>query len=116
MSVSHFLEFDSFDNPTQLNKIGNWVITFLSPSDSVAPVQLGITSVLPRQISDSIQPSRITIQSTNDDNQWLIQQIECYEGHNGKECFFTAEDQTGQDILVALIHELKKYDVNVQLI
>ena len=41
--MSHYLEFDAFDNPMQLSKVGNWVITFLSPVEELQFVQLAIT-------------------------------------------------------------------------
>lgn len=33
--MQHYLEFDAFDNPMQLSKVGNWVITFLSPAEEL---------------------------------------------------------------------------------
>ena len=33
MNYAFFLAFDAYDNPMQLGKVGNWVITFLSPKD-----------------------------------------------------------------------------------
>ena len=54
----HFFAFDAYDNPMQLSKVGNWVITFLSPKDQESQIQLAITNLLPRQISAHLQPTR----------------------------------------------------------
>lgn len=66
MGSAFFLEFDAYDNPMQLSKVGNWVITFLSPKDQEHQIQLAITNVLPRQISAQLQPRRIVIQQSAD--------------------------------------------------
>ena len=71
-------EFDPFDHPTQLSKIGNWVITFLSPADEQQDIQLAITYVLPRQANDQLQARRIIINSTANEQRWLIEKIECW--------------------------------------
>ena len=43
-------EFDEFDNPMHLSKVGNWVFTFLSPQNQLDHIQLAMTNVIPRSI------------------------------------------------------------------
>ena len=80
--MQHYLEFDAFDNPMQLSKVGNWVITFVSAADELEHIQLAITYVLPRQISDALQPRRILIEKTAYGHQWLISMIVCFDSKN----------------------------------
>ena len=75
MTSLHYLEFHPADNPMYLKKVGNWVLTFLNSKDDLTNIQLAITSVLPRQVSDNLQPVRVIIHKTEVENRWLIQQI-----------------------------------------
>lgn len=115
MYMSHYLEFDAFDNPMQLSKIGNWVITFLSPVEELQFVQLAITYVLPRQISDSLQPRRVLIQKSPIEHHWLIQAIECFDSTTRQEISLSPEHTTAQQTLAQILQEFEKYDVDVQL-
>jgi len=116
MGSAFFLEFDAYDNPMQLSKVGNWVITFLSPKDQEHQVQLAITNVLPRQISAQLQPRRIVIQQSADAQQWQIQQIDCFDSQTNQEISFQARDTIGQTVIQRVIQEFDKYDVSIQLI
>ena len=116
MSALYYLDFHPADNPMYLKKLGNWVITFLSSQDEVANIQLAITSVLPRQLSDNLQPSRIIIHQTECDNRWLIQQIECYNSLDGKDKLLSCHDKVGKQVIQNLIQEFNKYDVEVNLL
>ncbi|MGX9939101.1 hypothetical protein ACVHNT_04735 [Acinetobacter pseudolwoffii] len=113
--MSHYLEFDAFDNPMQLSKVGNWVITFLSPAEELELVQLAITYVLPRQLSDSLQPRRVVIQKSPIEYYWLIQAIECFDSNTRQEISLSPEHITAQQTLKQILQEFEKYDVNVQL-
>jgi hypothetical protein len=115
MYMSHYLEFDAFDNPMQLSKVGNWVITFLSPVEELQFVQLAITYVLPRQISDSLQPRRVLIQKSPIEHHWLIQAIECFDSTTHQEISLSPEHTIAQQTLAQLLKEFEKYDVNVKL-
>ena len=113
--MQHYLEFDAFDNPMQLSKVGNWVITFVSAADELEHIQLAITYVLPRQISDALQPRRILIEKTAYEHQWLIQTIECFDGKTNQEVQIAAADALGQQTLQQILEEFGRYDVNVTL-
>ncbi|ENW29301.1 MULTISPECIES: hypothetical protein [Acinetobacter] len=113
--MSHYLEFDAFDNPMQLSKVGNWVITFLSPVEELQFVQLAITYVLPRQISDSLQPRLVLIQKSPLEHHWLIQAIECFDSTTCQEISLSPEHTTAQQTLAQILKEFEKYDVNLQL-
>ena len=115
MAAVHFIEFDPADNPMQLSKVGNWVFTYLSPQEEFVNIQLALTSVLPRQINEYLQPRRIAIAKTEMDNRWSIDSIECYDSSTGKDVFFTAEDKMGQLVLEKLIYEFDKYDIPLTL-
>src|SRR5690606_41510079 len=89
----HYLEVPLADNPMYLQKVGNWVLTFLSATDELTNIQLAITSVLPRQVSDNLQPVRVIIHNTEVENRWLIQQIECYDSAHGKDEQFSCRSE-----------------------
>ena len=116
MTSLHYLEFHPADHPVYLKKIGNWVITFLSPREDLTHIQLAITSVLPRQVSENLQPVRIIINQTEIENRWLIQQIICYNSGQGKDELFSCSDAIGIKVIENLIEEFNKYDVELSLI
>ena len=116
MNHAFFLAFDAYDNPMQLSKVGNWVITFLSPKDQESQIQLAITNVLPRQISAHLQPRRIVIQQSTDALLWQILQIECFDSQTNQELSFQPDDDIGQAVIQKIIQEFDKYDVNIQLV
>ena len=116
MSALHYLKFEPFDNPMQLSKVGNWVITLLSPKDELKQIQLAITHVIPRQVSAQLQPSRIIIHSTEHEQRWLIQAIECFDSTRNQEIILNAADETAQQMLRSILQEFHKYDVDVSLI
>ena len=116
MHSRHYLKFHPADNPMYLKKLGNWVITFISSQNEVANIQLAITSVLPRQVSDHLQPTRIIIHQIGLDNHWLIQQIECYDSLDGKDKLLSCHDKIGKQIIQNIIQEFNKYDVDVSLL
>lgn len=114
--MRNYLVFDACDNPMYLSKVGNWVITFLSPKEQIQQIELAITYVLPRQLSEALQPRRVIIQSSGNREQWLIQQIECYNSQNMQEISVTSDDAIGQQALNQIIEEFAKYDVDVRLV
>jgi hypothetical protein len=114
--MSHYFVFDAFDNPMHLSKVGNWVITFLSPKEELEHIQLAITYVLPRHLSEQLQPRRVIIHNTAQADHWLIQEIECYNSQNMQEVTLESKDPVAQQALQQIIQEFSKYDVNVSLI
>ena len=116
MTSRHYLEFHPADNPMYLKKVGNWVLTFLSATDELTNIQLAITSVLPRQVSENLQPVRVIIDKTEIENRWLIQQIECYDSAHGKDEQFSCNDEIGIKVIQSIIQEFDKYDVEVNLL
>lgn len=110
------IEFDESDNPMHLSKIGNWLITYLSAKEEQDNIQLAISYVLPRQISDNLQPRRIIIHKSDaSSHQWHIDQIECYDSASQKEMFIEPDNILWQDILQNLIKEFRRYDVDATL-
>ncbi|NNH01933.1 hypothetical protein [Acinetobacter sp. ANC 5414] len=116
MTSRHYLEFHPADNPMYLKKVGHWVVTFLSTTDELANIQLAITSVLPRQVSENLQPVRVIIHKTDIENRWLIQQIECYDSAQGKDEQFSCNDEIGIKVIHSIIQEFDKYDVEINLL
>ncbi|CAB1211890.1 hypothetical protein SFB21_0973 [Acinetobacter bouvetii] len=116
MTAFHYLEFHPADNPVYLKKVGNWVLTFLSPQDEKSDVQLAITSVLPRQVSENLQPIRVVIQQSEIENRWLIQQIVCYDSFQGKDEILNCADEMGIKVIQSIIQEFEKYDVEVNFV
>lgn len=114
-NMSYFLEFDAFDNPMQLSKVGNWVITFLSPKEELENIQLAITYVLPRQANGELQPRRIMICKTSLENTWRIETIECFNSAQNTEVNFSPASQEAQQILQSAQNEFERYDVCVRL-
>ena len=116
MSSLRYLEFDAADNPRYLKKVGNWVLTFLNSRDELANIQLAMTSVLPRQVGENLQPLRIIIEQTEIESRWLIQQIECYDSTQAKDEKFSCNDEIGIKVIQSIIQEFKKYDVDIDLL
>lgn len=116
MTSLHYLEFHPADNPMYLKKIGNWVLTFLSPQQDLTHIQLAITSVLPRQVSENLQPLRVIIEQTEVENRWLIQQIICYDSTQGHDEIFSCDDAIGVKVIETVMQEFNKYDVKLNLI
>ena len=110
----HYLEFDAFDNPMQLSKVGNWVITFLDQNSNPEQVQLAITHVLPRQISDHLQPRRVIIHSCEQENLWEIETIECFDSKLNQELPFEPEAEIAQQVIADILKEFDRYDVCIQ--
>jgi len=111
--LSQILEFDPLDNPMYLKKVGNWVLTFLHAHDQVEKIQLAITNVIPRQADGSLQPRRIIIEQADQEHQWQINHIECFDSLENKEVLLNASEQTGGSIIQDLLSEFRKYDVEV---
>lgn len=108
-------EFDEFDNPMHLSKVGNWVFTFLSPQQQIEHVQLAITNVIPRQANSELQARRLIIEQEHQ-NLWNIIQLECFDGVNQKEILMPLQDLNANEIFQEIIHEFAKYDVEIKLL
>lgn len=115
-STVQILEFDPLDNPMHLKKVGNWVLTFLSAPEQINHIQLAITNVLPRQANGSVQARRIVIEQTEQEHQWAINHIECFDSHANKEVILQASETVGTEIIHILQNEFRKYDVEVLFI
>lgn len=115
MSQEFSLAFDPFDHPTQLSKVGNWVFTFLSSPEEMPDIRLAITNVMPRHISDELQPRRVIIHNTEDENIWQIEVVECFNSQTNQEVLFPAAAPQSQQVLNFIIAEFARYDVNLTL-
>lgn len=113
--MQHYLEFDAFDNPMQLSKVGNWVITFLNPAEEVENIELAITYVLPRQVSEALQPRRVLIQKSELEHHWLVQAVECFDSQTRQEIQLNPLDTLAQQTLKQILAEFSRYDVDVAL-
>lgn len=116
MAIQHYLEFDTFDNPMHLSKVGNWVFTFISPKEELEKIELAMTNVIPRHLSEMLQPRRIIIAKTEHAQRWLIKEIECYDSTQLREVSIQADDTFAQTALHGILQEFAKYDVNVAFI
>ncbi len=115
MAMLNHLLFDPVDNPMQFSKVGNWLITFLSPPEDLNDSCLALTYILPRQLSPRLQPQRIIIHRTANAHLWAIDYVECYDSQQQSTLSFAPHTAEAQCILNTLIQELNKYDVDVQL-
>ncbi len=109
----YFLKFDELDNPMQLSKIGNWVITFIHHD---LPVQLAITHVIPRQVHHDLEIRKITIEQVERANTWKIIKIEAFNGQLNQEVELSIAEINTQNLIQKILLELAKYDVHVELI
>ncbi|ALH95616.1 hypothetical protein [Acinetobacter equi] len=110
-----YLKFEPFDQPTQLSKVGNWVITFVSTKDDLTHI-LAITHVIPRQADQEIQIRRLVIQATNTENCWEILNIEAFNGILNQEVILNLQEEKTQQLILEILKEFNKYDVSIQLI
>lgn len=113
--MHYSFEFDEFDNPMQLSKVGNWVFTFLSPQQQIKNIQLAITNVIPRHVNSPLQARRLVIESLDNENTWQLLQLECFDGETQKEVLLASEDMQTQEILEQILTEFSKYDVDIKL-
>ena len=109
------LEFNPLDNPMQLSKIGNWLITYVNPKEELDNIQLAISYVLPRQISEELQARRVVIHKLNSVFEWQVHQIECYDSQRQKEVLLAQDDPRWIEILQNIVNEFYRYDVDVTL-
>lgn len=112
MNQIHFLRFSAFDNPMQLSKIGNWVITFLDVPEHM-PTQLAITHVVPCQVSDHLQLRRVSLQQMQNSLDWQMIQIEYVEHAQPKNLQTNFNSELVFGFIQQLINEFKRYDVEV---
>lgn len=113
--MSHSLVFAPFDNPMHLSKVGNWVMTFLSAPEAKW-VELAITSVLPRQNQNILQPRRLVIQQTAEEGVWTIKTLECYDQSIKSDVPVALDDTQAMAVFQQIIAEFEKYDVEIQLL
>ena len=113
--MQHSLKFDAFDNPMHLSKVGNWVITFLSARDATL-TELAITSVIPRQQVDQLQPRRLHVIETSQEGVWKILALDCYDPNSQTDLPMMLDDPQATVVYQQLISEFAKYDVHVELI
>ena len=115
MPDSHFLHFNPADNPAQLSKIGNWLITYLSPQDENQAIVLAISYVLPIQMTLDLQPRQICIAKTQNENEWRIESIECFDSQTSKNYCIDLNSSEALTILHRLMSEFERYDVELEL-
>lgn len=116
--MSLFLQFDHFDNPMYLKKVGNWVITFLnatSPAED-QPIRLVINSVLPIQVAEHIQPRTIHICQMSDETLWRIESVEYFCSQDNQLYRANLETDLMREMIQNIIAEFKRYDVEIKLI
>lgn len=114
--MSTILKFNPLDNPMQLSKIGNWLITYVNPKEELDNIQLAISYVLPRQISDELQARRVVIHKLNSVFEWQVHQIECYDSQLQQEVLLAHDAPQWTEILQKIVYEFHRYDVEVTLI
>ena len=116
MAFPLLIQFALFDNPMHLSKVGNWVITFISPQEQLEKTQLAISSVLPIQMMNDIQPRRIYISQMDDPTIWNIDRIECFDSAQALEYEVNDEDDLFKQIIESMIIEFQRYDVELAII
>ncbi|OTG93714.1 hypothetical protein [Acinetobacter sp. ANC 3832] len=116
MAFPLLIQFALFDNPMHLSKVGNWVITFISPQEQLEKNQLAISSVLPIQMMNDIQPRRIYISQMDDPTIWNIDRIECFDSAQALEYEVNDEDDLFKQIIESMIIEFQRYDVELAII
>lgn len=110
------LEFDPFDNPMQLSKVGNWVFTFLNQAQTAAETRLGLTYVLPRQADQGLQIRRIVLENAGTESLWKIMSFECFNAVENKEINLHSTAPQALEQLQLILHEFERYDVNVNIV
>ena len=108
-------EFDEFDNPMHLSKVGNWVFTFLSPQNQLDHIQLAMTNVIPRQAVSELQARRLVIEQLENQNMWNIVQLECFDGATQQEILLALNGLEANHIFQEIMREFSKYDVEIKL-
>lgn len=114
--MSCYLKFDPLDQPTQLSKVGNWVITFIDPAQQSTQTQLAITYVIPRQANQDIHIRHIAIENTPDENIWRVIRVDAFNGLFNQELVLDPTQSTSQKLIQQILIEFAKYDVNISLI
>mgnify|MGYP000361332413 CR=1 FL=1 len=113
--MQYFLEFEPLDNPMHLSKVGNWIITFLSPKEELTHIQLAIAHVLPRRICDGLQPRRLIMRSCPVAHYWEIERIECFDSSLNQELVFLPESPQAQAVIQTILKEFERYDVCINM-
>ncbi|MFW1752902.1 hypothetical protein [Acinetobacter wanghuae] len=113
--MHYALEFDDCDNPMYLKKVGNWVITFLNAQDSNYPIQLAMTTVLPRSADSGMQLRCIILQQHTLPNHWHIDHIECFDSTLNQECVCAVSEPVAQTAIERVLKEFERYDVCIKL-
>lgn len=112
--MSHYLIFSAADNPMYLSKVGNWVITFLSPKDAVV-TELALTCVIPRQNLSQLQPRRVTLRQCDDHTTWQIQSLECYTADLQSDISVDIGCAEALQTYAQIAKEFDKYDVEIEV-
>ncbi|WOE31684.1 MULTISPECIES: hypothetical protein [unclassified Acinetobacter] len=110
-----YLEFNPFDHPTQLSKVGHWVITF-HHFNIASNTQLAISYVLPRQADQDIQIRRLIIESTQQEIRWKIIQIDAFNGKLNQEVQLDITSPLTRPLIQGILQDFQKYDVNIEII
>ena len=110
MTHAPYIQFHPADDPTQLSKIGNWVITFLTDQHS-NKTQLAITNVIPCQIQETLQPRRFVIENMEMAQNWSILSIECFDSTLNQTSKLNLDSRQAQQLIQQLLSEFERYDV-----
>ena len=109
------LVFHPDDHPTQLKKVGNWVITFPPELESIQALHLIIRSVIPQQMNKQMQLLNLEICQSTLYNHWKVLSMNYFNGEKTVELFPNKESQIAVKMLQDLIQEFEKYDVKLRL-
>ena len=115
MNSTHFFRFSAYDDPTQLSKVGNWVITFLDSAENM-PIRLAITNVIPRQISNDLQLRSLYIQHTEHEHEWQILKLEYFDSSTQQMLKADLDTTLAQKFIQQLISEFARYDVELSYV
>ena len=110
-----YIQFHPADDPTHLNKVGNWVITFLTDQHS-NQTQLAISNVIPRQIQETLQPRRFVIENMQTTQNWLIRSVECFDSTLNKTFELELGSYQAKQCIQHLLTEFGRYDVEATYI
>lgn len=115
MSSTHFFRFSADDDPTQLSKVGNWVITFLDSAENT-PIRLAITHVIPRQVSNDLQLRSLYIQRAEHQYEWQIIKLEYFDSRTQQMLEADLDTTLAHKFVQQLIGEFARYDVELSYV
>lgn len=115
MAKTTYIQFHPADDPTHLNKIGNWIITFVT-DQTTEKTQLAITNVIPRQVQADLQARRFVIENIETTHNWSIQSIECFNSALNQTTELELNTPQAKQFIQQLLSEFERYDVEATYI